>query len=62
MHIGEMKLIKRLHSMLLTFIIFQATVSTYFLSALQTEKISKEGWFGKRERFLKSALPVCISL
>ena len=46
--------------MLLTFIIFQATVSTCFLSALQTEKIREEGWFGKREKFLKSTLPVCI--
>lgn len=45
----------------LTFIIFQAIVSTYLLSALQTEKIREEDWFGKRlERFLKSTLPLCI--
>lgn len=35
--------------MLLTFIIFQATVSTYFLSVLQTEEIREEGWFGKKK-------------
>lgn len=42
MHTGEMKLIRRLRSTLLTFIIFQTTVSTYFLSALQTEKNREE--------------------